>query len=1284
MELVGILGFQAKARGRLNYLHMAKGLLGLLSILTIACREYPQATDAKDLVLSVAVDSPNHLIEWQRDEKTSGVTDAHLRALWLDNEGTQGWAVGEKGEILRYALENGWKKDKKTTSASEADLWGLWLNNGGTQGWAVGEYGTVLRYTSENGWKLDEKSNSATDADLRALWLNDEGTRGWAVGEYGTVLQYTLENGWALDEIASNVSNSHLLALWLNDEGTRGWAVGEYGTVLQYTLENGWALDEIASSLSRNNITTLWFNNEATQGWAAGIDGAILQYTLENGWKYDVVASRVTDSSLWALWFNNEATQGWAVGLDGTVVRYTLENDWKLDKENNRVSSSHLFALWLNEKSTQGWAVGVDGEIIRYTLENGWQRDATASGVSSSNITALWLNDEATQGWAVGIDGAILRYTFEDGWKLDEKASEVPNAYLLALWLNDEATQGWAVGIDGAVVRYTLENGWELDENASIIKDEDLLGLWLNNEATQGWAVGERGAILRYTFENGWRFDEKASSVSYADLTALWFNDGGTQGWAVGESGTILRYTAENGWTVNRKANSFIDADLWALWLNKETTQGWAVGDHGSVLRYTHENGWELDEKASGVSYVDLRALCLNTEGTLGWAVGENGTVIRYMLENGWELDEKASSVSDVDLWALWLNNKATQGWVVSRGVSIKVVEVPIKSAVLFAIKQGQLSQLNGTFGVKFQQRVNNIRGINIVDSAGNTYLNPTYYEVDQYNDSDSVFEFSFTDKIALLSLPEGEYRLRVTANMGRSDSGVNVDFDTPFEIRNQVTPKTQWGIILIGGFLLLNLLSVLLATKFGWARSVILHRVGSQILGLVVGKYLIIDALIFLVRPIRNALLRDYRRNLADSPGLRKWRASAYVPPTIRIIDSEKDRIEFESGSDIGELLWVRTLDTVLSHRNGGVWLVQGPSGLGKTALVENWARVALEKGWSPFLIRLGSELSPASEATSMLNQYGDVPLSSDKSSDMERAGDLLSRGRFLILLDAVNEDSTPNVTREFVRKMARRNVIVVTSQFKPNWDNIDLMPITLEPFGRDQLKKILPENWLEVVLKAEHLTDLSQLPQSSKLLAKYIERNGELPPSPLDIYEDLCTPIASNPKLLNLEEEAWKRFCDNQDQFNPSDALPDEEICLPAVDSGLLTPRQKGDNLSYKFSHERVHRYLVARYLSRQDQKSLMDWNIDVKPGLGRRYWADTLQFWGAIIAERVRLNRSKPSSYIEFLREVAEFEYTMFADRLYPQYERLRDSKRIECDTMLERWAANLLAKIVGNAL
>ena len=210
------------------------------------------------------------------------------------------------------------------------------------------------------------------------------------------------------------------------------------------------------------------------------------------------------------------------------------------------------------------------------------------------------------------------------------------------------------------------------------------------------------------------------------------------------------------------------------------------------------------------------------------------------------------------------------------------------------------------------------------------------------------------------------------------------------------------------------NFALVILAIPVTWVRTVILHPVGSAVIGLIVGKYLIIDFLTRFVYPIKMAMFKDYRKNLKTAPALKEWGKRLYIPPHIQIPEQASSIHEQDEDE------WKKVFETILTKPKKRLWLVLGKSGLGKTALMEKWTDYALTLKKTPVLVPLGSDLSTQEEVAASMAQYGDIDVKP------EVAFGLLKGGGFVILLDGFNEDHNPGKTREFVRQVSKRNHVV------------------------------------------------------------------------------------------------------------------------------------------------------------------------------------------------------------------------------------------------------------------
>ena len=992
-----------------------------------------------------------------------------------------------------------------------------------------------------------------------------------------------------------------------------------------------------------------------------------LKLQILDGWSNNILEWRSTDAAkcdfslaLSAIWFKEDARHGWFAG-NYHLLKYE-DGKWQCGHS----TSSLLHAIWLDEEGTHGWAVGQNGAIVRYNDGN-WKTDEMASNATEKTLRALWLDEEGTHGWAVGENGVILRYA-NGNWVADEMASNATGKTLRALWLNKEGTHGWAVG---------------------------------GQEGLPSWAVGRQRRLPSLAFP--FRLEEQALEPKAGGIVSQDYQHLRLK---VRDRGVILRYGPE-GWQKHKD----IDDLLRAVWLNEQGTRGWAAGDSGTMLKYGNQN-WERDPAASDLlASGSIRALWLNQEGLYGWAVGAQyrtvssvllmliggqleklfGEILIYNDIDGWQryLDPEDEIRSASEFRALWFNSTGSHGWALSgTGDVFEIVTADtVQNARIVPHSPGaDLSLLKGEFRVIFPKKIYELPTLKIVtfDSDSDQVLSPDQYKFERIGESRREFKLQFSNISPLVPNP---YKLLIFAKVGEPGATSTIALEESFvAISPTKSPVTNYLIPAVIGllWLLTNVSLVILAIWFSWARTLILHRIWAPIIGLGLGKILIVDLLILFVRPLRQALFREFRIRVSNDPTY-GWNPRAdYIPPKVEIAGLHTDAKVSEADDNAVQPphLWSQVLDNVLTVRGEGIWLVKGPSGLGKTALLKNWVNASVERDWTPFLISLGSSPTLAEEATSLINQHGDFPWSSERKSEVERADDLLSRGRFLFLLDGYNEDRTRDKTKEFVRRMMRRNIIVLTSQFQPEWDDINMRPIALHPFGPQQLSKILPETWVDRALKMKNLESIIALPQSAQLLAKYIQQNHELPNSPIRVYENLCSSLIPEPKFLNLEEEAWRRFCCNQDQFQSSHAVPEIEICRPATQNGLLTRREEKGNTVYKFAHERIQAYLVARYLFRQGQQSLFKWDNCVKAGLPPARWDDVIDLWAGIIIEDVECSKTDQRNYMTFLMDAARFRIELFAERLYPQYEKLRDDGHVVEDHNFERWAASQLPVLAGS--
>jgi len=1158
----------------------------------------------------------------------------------------------------------------------------------------------MLRYDGSQ-WKRDVAASAASEgAGLNALWLSPDGSRGWAAGEKGTMLRYD-GSQWKRDVAAFAASRgADLKALWLNADGSRGWTAGEKGIMLRYDGIQ-WKRDDAASAASGGaGFNALWLSPDGSHGWAAGEKGIMLRYDGIQ-WKRDDAASAASGGvPLKALWLNTDGTHGWAVGgylIDGVVLRYD-GSQWKRDDTASAASGgTDLRALWLSPDGTHGWAAGERGITLRYGGTQ-WKRDDAASAVSGgADLNALWLNTDGSRGWAAGEKGIMLRY---DGsqWKRDDAGSAASGgAGLNALWLSPDGSWGWAAGEKGIMLRYDGSQ-WKRDVAASAASEgAGLNALWLSPDGSRGWAAGEKGTMLRYDGSQ-WKRDVAAFAASRgADLKALWLNADGSRGWTAGNyftglsltDSSVLRYDGTQ-WKLDSDTSLvFKGLPLSAFWLNMEGTRGWAAGTllfTNDWLRYDGTQ-WKFDDAAVNLPLPN--AFWLSTDGSRGWAVGWG--VLRYDGAQ-WNRDDSASAASkSADLKALWMNADGTRGWAV--GKSGVVLSAEIEQRIGASIDPN-VDQFSGTVKLLFHglpPHPNSVK-LAILDTDDATLIPDDHFTIKRVRGDDRTFDVSFGGKASEIATQKAgkPFHLQVTADFGDQKAPTRIALQPEGSLYVKGTYWLWPYIYAFSALLFVNIGLVVTAVFSTWVRRLVLDPMFRTLMGIGILRYFVTEPLLIYVPPIRDALFRDYRLKLAGHPQIRQWESNRYILPCVTGVQpnthslplkrsklTEQTGGETEDEKSAKQSLSIETiLDSLLCKGNSRqqIWLVEGPSGLGKSAFLQQIARVSLNRGMTPLFIPLGSEHTPDEEVAALMSEYGDMNVSIDTATN------IVDGGGFVVLLDALNEDRQPTSTLKFVRKARKRNLVILSSQFPPNWpQNVPIERLDLSPFLREQLKDIIPEGWLDLVLGASHLSAVIGLPITAMLLGRFILRYNKLPSSDFAIYSSLDDDLNTN-QALNLEQQAWNLFRTNDQQFK-ADAHLTEVFCEAAVKSNVLTRRSAGEEVFYCFVHERIHRFFVARYIVRQDETSLSTWHEQLAPGFGKDYWADVIEFLAATYAHLDDEIGRRTQAYTNFLREAATFAPRVFSERLYSQYQRYRDAGDVLAASDFQDWSAWFLAEIVA---
>lgn len=1174
---------------------------------------------------------------------------APLNSIALSRDGTKGWAVGHEGSV--YRLSDGeWLLDDATSSLNIfGDLNTVWISSdaatgwaGGTSGmlrlangrwerppdpvsvrewinsiwvaddlsvgWAVG-YGGVIRKLSGRSWQTLEHDAPLTDGMLWSVWATAEGDTGWAVGEKGIVLQ--LRSGqWSLDATASALTDTQLDSVWISADGSQGWIVGEGGLVL--SLKDGsWEIDERASKLTSSWLSDVWVTPDLSIGWIVGEDGIVLSLT-DGEWYIDASATGLTHLTLHTVRGSATGSTTLAAGYGGVLLQ-SRNGQWRKAKLSLPATDSHLNFLWVSPDQSCGWA----GPHTVLTLESGaWTQDLVLeSALGEESLQSISATPDCSRGWAVGTNGAFLEL-YQGAWTRTALPQELRDLRPSSLSTTHDLKSGWAVGSKGAILR--LEEGrWKL-HNSNLANDRWISDLSVDYEASRGWAVGQQGLVLQLEHDQ-WTIDQEASSLTDQDLFRVHITSGALTGMILGANDTVLH--REGGrWTLRRSQEIFSGHRVRRLWLSEDGSRGWAITSTNSIL---HLVGTRWEEHTSvPTRFGRLVSVWATPSGEEGWAMGWPGLV--YRLE-------------------------------------------PIRTPwpTLVTLDREKLFGLEGTHRLEFADSLATEPRVELLDNSNVSYISPTTPElrVSSVTQSNAyTLEFDRSSAAITEKLRGRWARLRVSATYDSFPDRVFV-----FETESFYVSGRPWwhSALAMGiGVLGLNVLLILLAVFWTPIRTLMLHPWGSNAIGLVLGKYLVTDLLLRYCAPLRKGLFHAYRVDLSNSPTVAGWSNRPYVSPTV-----STDSFAASSaprGSDV----WQRLFDRILVQRRSGAFLLVGRSGLGKTALLEQWTRHALSLGQTPFFVALGSGASAEKEIAAQMAQYGDVYVQPSV------ARSLLIAGGFVVFFDGLNEDADSVGTRDLIRLLYKRNLVVVSSQSDPGWQM--LLPtnqIRLEPFGEEQLAALMDKEWALKIQEQKLLFELCKLPATAHLVASFIKTNASLPDSHLEVYHDL-TRVLERSFLLSLEEQAWQMFRLGAREFSSDSRLPRVQ-CDEAVVQRVLSRHRSEDEVRYRFSHDLVASFFVSRYLVRQGKRELQNWHEEVQGGLGHDHWIDVLEFWAEMILRRAEA-RDSAAEYRNFLMEVAAFSTRAFSERLYPQYDRLQSTGQIAYDRGFLEWAARALSK------
>lgn len=315
-----------------------------------------------------AYDGPQELV-WELYHPPEPIEVNSINDLWMNSDGSNGWALtsekSDRGDVsgMLQFTDGDWKHVEKVNRLATHRLFTLRLNDQGTEGWAIGKQNELLHY-SNGEWQKDDSLKEFRANDYGGLWLNSDGSEGWAVGSNCKFLR--LENGrWSQFESGIEHLRTELHDVWLTPDGSEGWAVGDRGGIFHYS-DGGWKLDETASRLATRDFYRLGFTSDGQMGWAVGQRDIL---TCINGtWEKREKDARVTRESILGFHVPEGSHDAWAVGSKKEMLRF--ENDtWVAWKYDNSGGGQHFTGIWVNGDQTEGWAINQSQYIIRASMQ---------------------------------------------------------------------------------------------------------------------------------------------------------------------------------------------------------------------------------------------------------------------------------------------------------------------------------------------------------------------------------------------------------------------------------------------------------------------------------------------------------------------------------------------------------------------------------------------------------------------------------------------------------------------------------------------------------------------------------------------------------------------------------------------------------------------------------------------------------------------------------------------------------------------------------------------------
>lgn len=1178
---------------------------------------------------------------------------SYLTAVWFNKTETEGWAIGAQGYIKHY-YKGKWFFNDSLRITSNLNC--LWFNDDGSEGWVAGEYSTILHYKNSN-WQIVRQD--IIDSNLNRIAMTADGNEGWMIGSGSRLLHYQ-KGKW--DNYSSGLS-AMFTDVALSSDGKEGWLTASAGGSLFHLQNNVW--ERVDLSVSRKSLSRICMNFHSDEGWAVGKDGIILHYK-NKVWLSE--SEGLTTNYLRNVSISKDGSEGWAIGENATILHYK-QNIWK--KEEDKTINNHtLDDLGISEDGKEAWVIGGNATILHFK-NNVWKKEGKEE--PNCPLMGLWVNHAANSCWAVGNYGVIYHYT---AGNLNLESPSITFHSLNNVRINKEGTEGWAIGDRGEIIHFKNGN-WTPEEK---ITNNSLYSIWTNSNCTEAFVVGDSGTILHYNY-GIWK--QEGAGLTTEKLDFVWLDSSGIAGMVCGYFRTYLEYR-DGKWSnphaalpnyfdpsslfVQRQGNN---PELWAagnyhgifhfidgkwrqeagdittnqinkIWINGEGTEGWAVGKYGTILRYTDGN-WHLYDE--DVTDKNINNLSFNTDGSEGWAflaenyLSEKRHTLLHYGNHRWTTYSLAKN--DILQDMSFSKNNVLYG-VGFLGMLVRLQAKEKDTVTISNRSIEQLSSLEGLCNVHFSHRIKLVQSV-YLNGLENVSMEESKHYTLSLDSSHKMLSIKFANtKDILAKFAHENFKLGIKLIFDEPYTPETISMETSQFFQIKGPSNMQYIVLTVIGIMLLNFILLILAIENRRIRWLIMHPLGSQLVGVVLGKYLVTEPLIRLIPAIRLGIFKQYRTELRKASFMNTWVLERkYIAPLI-----SADGINFLNN---GEDWWLQTIRFILKSQKNIVWTVIGRSGLGKTALLEKWTAAALQNKATPILIRLGTEKSAISICHTVVQQFGEIFIKEDDLLD------ILKWGGFIILLDSFNEDTTPEITIKFIRLIVKHNIVIISGQDKPPaLKELNTKDIHLHPFGIDQLSTLIDRNWAEKACNTLYLSEIIKLPQTAQLLAAYIKKHQKLPSFSLDVYSDLANikGYEENEIVGPASLKSWELFTKQEITFDADNIMP-LYLCELCIESGILT---KSAN-KFRFRHERIHRYYVAEYLFTGDQFDILTAHSKLLKGQNKMYWADVVEFLGEMYILKItkaeaKYKKNTQQEYYDFALQLSLFSSNIYKTRIYPQ--------------------------------